>query len=149
MHNSVFLFLNIGTGELMLIFFVALLLFGGDKLPGLAKSLGRGIRDFKDASEDVKREINKQINTFDDDKEIKPKQIAAVEPVAEENAPVTDENTPVAEITESNNNHEPENNVHTETEVAVIHNDDTSADEQPEVKKPDFSRPANTFEYKG
>ena len=72
-----------------------------------------------------------------------------VEPVAEENTTVTDENTPVAEITENDNNHEPENNVHTETEVAVIHNDDTSTDEQPEIKKPDFSRPANTFEYKG
>lgn len=141
MHNSVFLFLNIGTGELMLIFFVALLLFGGDKLPGLAKSLGRGIRDFKDASEDVKREINKQINNFDEEKPVKPKQLASTEPV--------EENTTVAEITETNNNHEPENNVDTETEVAVNHADDNSADEQPEVKSPDFSRPANTFEYKG
>ncbi|GAA4923480.1 twin-arginine translocase TatA/TatE family subunit [Mucilaginibacter defluvii] len=141
MHNSVFLFLNIGTGELMLIFFVALLLFGGDKLPGLAKSLGRGIRDFKDASEDVKREINKQINNFDDDKPVKPKQLAATEP--------NEENTTVAEITETTNNHKPENNVDTETEVAANHADDNSADEQPEVKTPDFSRPANTFEYKG
>lgn len=141
MHNSVFLFLNIGTGELMLIFFVALLLFGGDKLPGLAKSLGRGIRDFKDASEDVKREINKQINSFDDDKPVKPKQIAAAEP--------EEENNTIAEITETTNNHEPENNVDTETAVAASDADDNSADEQPEVKTPDFSRPANTFEYKG
>jgi len=69
MHSSVLLFLNIGTPELMLIMFVALMLFGGDKLPGLAKGLGKGIRDFKDASEGVKREINNQINSYEDKKE--------------------------------------------------------------------------------
>ncbi|MBE9663269.1 twin-arginine translocase TatA/TatE family subunit [Mucilaginibacter myungsuensis] len=58
-----------GGGELVLIMFVALLLFGGDKLPGLAKTLGKGIRDFKDASDDVKREINNQINNYDEKKE--------------------------------------------------------------------------------
>ena len=44
------LFLNIGTQELMVIFVVALVLFGGKKLPELARGLGRGIREFKDAS---------------------------------------------------------------------------------------------------
>lgn len=39
----------IGTGELILIFCVILLLFGGKKLPELAKSLGRGLREFKKA----------------------------------------------------------------------------------------------------
>jgi len=77
MFSSVFLFLNIGTPELMLIMFVALLLFGGDKLPGIAKGLGKGIRDFKDASEGVKREINNQINNYD---EKKPEQQVAVLP---------------------------------------------------------------------
>ena len=66
MFSSVFLFLNIGTPELMLILFVALLLFGGNKLPELARGLGKGIRDFKDASEGVKREIHNQINSFDE-----------------------------------------------------------------------------------
>lgn len=37
----------IGTGELILILCVALLLFGGKKLPEFAKNLGRGIREFK------------------------------------------------------------------------------------------------------
>src|SRR6201996_8835823 len=65
MHSSVLLFLNIGGPEMILIVFVALLLFGGDKLPELARGLGKGIRDFKDASEGVKREITNQIDSFE------------------------------------------------------------------------------------
>jgi sec-independent protein translocase protein TatA len=68
MLSSVILFLNIGSGEMVLILFAALMLFGGNKLPELARGLGKGIRDFKDASEDVKREINNQINNYEDKK---------------------------------------------------------------------------------
>jgi len=68
MFSSALLFLDIGGPELMLILFVALLLFGGDKLPGLAKGLGKGIRDFKDASEGVKREIANQIDSYENKK---------------------------------------------------------------------------------
>ncbi|WP_292971909.1 twin-arginine translocase TatA/TatE family subunit [Mucilaginibacter sp.] len=68
MLSSVLLFLNIGTPEMILILFVALMLFGGNKLPELARGLGKGIREFKDASEDVKREINNQINNYEDRK---------------------------------------------------------------------------------
>ncbi|TSD63795.1 hypothetical protein FFF34_014580 [Inquilinus sp. KBS0705] len=80
MLSAVFLFLNIGTGEMVLILFAALMLFGGNKLPELARGLGKGIRDFKDASEDVKREINNQINNYEE-KKVETK----VEEVKEEN----------------------------------------------------------------
>jgi sec-independent protein translocase protein TatA len=66
MFSSVLLFLNIGGPEMILIIFVALLLFGGEKLPEIARGLGKGIRDFKDASEGVKREITNQINNYED-----------------------------------------------------------------------------------
>jgi sec-independent protein translocase protein TatA len=58
----VFLFLNIGTPELMFILLAILLLFGGNKLPELARGLGKGIREFKDASDNVKREIHRNMN---------------------------------------------------------------------------------------
>ncbi|MFD2161810.1 twin-arginine translocase TatA/TatE family subunit [Paradesertivirga mongoliensis] len=56
-----------GTPEIMLILLAVLLLFGGKKLPELARGLGRGIREFKDASDGVKREIHRNINAVSDD----------------------------------------------------------------------------------
>ena len=63
-------FLNMGGGEIMLIMLVVLLLFGGKKLPELARGLGKGIREFKDASEGVKREIHRNINAATTEEEI-------------------------------------------------------------------------------
>ena len=40
---------NVGIGEIALLLLVALVLFGPNKLPEMARSLGKGIRDFKDA----------------------------------------------------------------------------------------------------
>lgn len=68
MLNTILLeLLNIGGPEMMLILFAILLLFGGKKLPELARGLGKGIREFKDASEGVKREIHRNINAVNDD----------------------------------------------------------------------------------
>lgn len=67
MYSSVLLFLNIGTPEMMVIIFVVLLLFGGKKLPELARGLGKGIREFKDASDGVKREIHRNINAVNEE----------------------------------------------------------------------------------
>jgi len=99
MLSSVFLFLNIGTGEMVLILFAALMLFGGEKLPDLARGLGKGIREFKDASEDVKREINNQINNYTEEKKPEPKiEIAPVENTVEHGTPLLEENTTDHEV---------------------------------------------------
>jgi len=45
------------AGEILLIFFVALMLFGSKSLPGFAKALGQAYREFKRATDDIKQEI--------------------------------------------------------------------------------------------
>ena len=65
------LFLNLGAQEVVLVIFAVLLLFGGEKLPELARGLGKGIREFKDASDGVKREIHRNINQLTAQEELK------------------------------------------------------------------------------
>jgi sec-independent protein translocase protein TatA len=56
--TSMFLFLgNLGASELMIIFIIVLLLFGGNKIPELMRGLGRGIREFNNAKNSVEDEI--------------------------------------------------------------------------------------------
>jgi sec-independent protein translocase protein TatA len=57
--NSFLLILGLGGLEIALIGFALLLLFGAKKIPDLARGIGKGIREFKDASkEDVKKDID-------------------------------------------------------------------------------------------
>ena len=51
--------MSLGPMEITIILLVVLLLFGGKKLPELAKGLGKGIKEFKKAKQDVAEEINK------------------------------------------------------------------------------------------
>lgn len=50
--------LFIGTTELMLIAGIALLLFGGKKLPEMMRGLGQGVREFKKGTQDITDPIN-------------------------------------------------------------------------------------------
>ena len=56
---------NLGGTEIILIVFVVLLLFGGKKIPELMRGLGRGVREFKDAKDNVKRELEESISEKD------------------------------------------------------------------------------------
>jgi sec-independent protein translocase protein TatA len=51
------LFLNLGGGEVVLILLVVVMFFGSKSIPDLARGLGRGLREIKDATENIKREI--------------------------------------------------------------------------------------------
>ncbi|MFN5182446.1 MAG: twin-arginine translocase TatA/TatE family subunit [Bacteroidota bacterium] len=51
------LFLNLGGGEVIFILLVILMLFGGKGFPTIARSLGRSIREFKDAASGIKEDI--------------------------------------------------------------------------------------------
>ncbi len=55
---------NIGMGELLLIFLVILLVFGAKRIPEIARGMGKGIREFKDATKDIKRELTLEDNNY-------------------------------------------------------------------------------------
>ena len=61
MLNLVPLFLNLGTGEIVIIVFVILLLFGGKKIPELMRGMGKGVRSFKDGMNEVEQELKKPL----------------------------------------------------------------------------------------
>ena len=56
---------NLGATEIILIAFVVLLLFGGKKIPELMRGLGKGVREFKDAKDNVRRELEESITEKD------------------------------------------------------------------------------------
>jgi sec-independent protein translocase protein TatA len=66
--------LFISGQEIFIVMIVVLLLFGANKIPEIAKGLGKGMREFRKATDDIKKEINDQsreitqdINKFKDD----------------------------------------------------------------------------------
>tara|TARA_B100000959_G_scaffold99497_1_gene105201 strand:- start:848 stop:1021 length:174 start_codon:yes stop_codon:yes gene_type:complete len=50
--------MSLGAPEIIMIFFVILLLFGAKRLPELAKGMGRGIKEFRKAAKDVSEGID-------------------------------------------------------------------------------------------
>jgi len=66
--------LFISGQEIFIVMIVVLLLFGANKIPEIAKGLGKGMREFRKATDDIKKEINDQsreithdVNKFKDD----------------------------------------------------------------------------------
>lgn len=56
MLQTILLF-SLGVWEVTLILLVVVLLFGAKKIPELARGMGKGLREFKDASKEVKNEL--------------------------------------------------------------------------------------------
>tara|TARA_R110002049_G_scaffold993_11_gene7271 strand:+ start:57161 stop:57448 length:288 start_codon:yes stop_codon:yes gene_type:complete len=52
-------FLFISGAEIAFVLFIAIMVFGADKLPEIARGLGKGMRTLKDATNDIKHEITK------------------------------------------------------------------------------------------
>ena len=63
--NAILLFSMPGGGELILIIVVVLLMFGGKKIPELMRGIGRGMREFNDAKNNVKSEIEEGMKEKD------------------------------------------------------------------------------------
>jgi sec-independent protein translocase protein TatA len=51
------MFLFISGPEIFVVMLIVVMLFGADKIPEMAKGLGKGMRQLKDATNDIKREI--------------------------------------------------------------------------------------------
>ena len=59
---------NMGGGEWIWVLVIVLLLFGGKKIPELMRGLGRGVREFNDAKDNVRSEIEKGMKESDSEK---------------------------------------------------------------------------------
>ena len=59
---SILLF--IGGPEIVIIMLMIVMLFGSKKIPEIARGLGKGMRELKDASNDIKREIRSSANSI-------------------------------------------------------------------------------------
>lgn len=53
--NSILLFIS--GPEIMVVMLIVVMVFGADKIPEIARGLGKGIRQVKDATNDIKKEI--------------------------------------------------------------------------------------------
>ena len=69
--NAIFMLSMPGGPEWILILVVVLLLFGGRKIPELMRGIGRGMREFNDAKNNVKTEIEEGMKEKDKDEEIR------------------------------------------------------------------------------
>ena len=58
---------GVGTSELFIIFFIILLLFGGKKLPELARSMGTAVREYSSATKEPEKYIEGQTKTKEDE----------------------------------------------------------------------------------
>ena len=55
--NNLLIFGSLGWGEILIIAFIILLLFGGRKIPELMRGLGKGVKSFKDGMKGVENDI--------------------------------------------------------------------------------------------
>ncbi|MDC0204739.1 twin-arginine translocase TatA/TatE family subunit [Flavobacteriales bacterium] len=63
--------LFIGGPEIIIVLFFIVMFFGSKKIPELAKGLGKAMREVKDASNDIKKEIRDSAANIKDDLDIK------------------------------------------------------------------------------
>ena len=66
--NGILAIFNLGTGEIITIVLIILLLFGGRKRPELMRGLGKGVKSFRQGMNEVEEEIKKPLEDLDKDK---------------------------------------------------------------------------------
>jgi TatA/E family protein of Tat protein translocase len=72
--------LTVGPGEMLVIFLVAMVLFGPKKLPELARTIGKAIAEFRRASAQLKSTVEQQMQSLERESEsLKPPTVSASE----------------------------------------------------------------------
>jgi len=92
---------SIGMPELILIFIVALLVFGPKKLPEIGKSIGKGLAEFKRASDDLKRTIEQEIEQGKQEVASVREHVTGVVPASEASAPAREESAALPAVGET------------------------------------------------
>jgi sec-independent protein translocase protein TatA len=64
LHSLLFIG-GLGGWEIMVILLVVLIFFGANKIPEIARGMGKGIREFKDATKEIKKEVESGVNLED------------------------------------------------------------------------------------
>jgi len=96
------LFLNdIGTSEVLFIMAAVLMLFGSKSIPGIAKNLGRGMREVKAASDEIKRDIQDSAMEMKRNMNMPDLNVPSIDIVKEIEAPLKAISNPVKEISKS------------------------------------------------
>ena len=130
------MFGSLGPLEIMIIFVIVLVVFGADRLPELARGLGKGIREFKRAADDVKREImiDPDLNLDLDFNEPLPKETKSIDDPYKQDDWENDDSEAVKQTDNSQN--EPENKEDKISETLNIESDfGEKKDQKEEVEK--------------
>lgn len=78
------MFGRLGTTELLIILVIILIIFGPSKLPEIGKSIGKGIREFRAASKDLKDSINIEVDDSSNGGQAAPKKPEPVKAESDE-----------------------------------------------------------------
>ncbi len=89
------MFGSIGMPELIIIFVIALIIFGPRKLPELGRSLGKSLAEFKRASNELKSTLEEEIR-LEEQQKTEPAKTAAAQPATVAGTPPAEHSAPVA-----------------------------------------------------
>ena len=95
------MFGSIGMPELIIIFVIALIIFGPRKLPELGKSLGKSIAEFKKASNELKSTLEEEIRLEEQRSTIEEKKVQSVTAPPVNPTPLVDEHAAARKVDQS------------------------------------------------
>jgi TatA/E family protein of Tat protein translocase len=92
---------SIGMPELIIIFVIALIIFGPRKLPELGRSLGKSIAEFKKASNELKSTLEEEIRLEEQRSTLEASKAATAAPAAPVAVPHVEETVPARKVDQS------------------------------------------------